>query len=448
MKKLYIILMLIMTGLMTEAQTSVWNGSRKHWTRGEGTADSPYLIESAENMAFLSYMVNTGFETQDLHFELTTDIDLNGSEDMPWTPIGLGNNYFYEDGCERTPESYYLPNNSFKGYFDGGGHKIYNIYIKDITIGGLFGSVEQPCEIKNVSVENGYIQNVVYGGGIVGKCNNTIVILNCSNNVDISGTYVGGILGYGPGKVCQCFNSGYIKGNTSAGGISGILTKEITECFNMGKVITINGGDGCGGILGTTQRDVTIVNCYNTGRISGSARFSGGIGGFVVKGIVKNCYNVGDLSNNEGIVGGIIGFNNFSGTADNLYYLNNCISESIGVAMSDVDMRDETFVTVLNKDTNVWGYDKDNVNDGYPVLESFHLSTTETMAATMSVYPNPAKGNFTLEGTGLLTIINILGQKVMERTIEDHTIITLPEGMYLLRLTSGNASATRKVVVY
>ena len=116
--------------------------------------------------------------------------------------------------------------------------------------------------------------------------------------------------------------------------------------------------------------------------------------------------------------------------------------------MSDTDMREETFVAVLNKDTNVWGYDKDNVNDGYPVLESFHLSTTETMATTMSVYPNPAKGSFTVEGTGLLTITNILGQKVREKTIENNNIITLPEGMYLLRLTSGNASATKKVVVY
>ena len=437
-----------MTSLMAEAQTSVWNGSRKLWTRGEGIESNPYQIESAENLAFLAYMVNKGFDTRGMFFELTTDIDLNGSEDMPWIPIGLGDIYFYEDGCERKPEITFIPNNNFKGHFDGGGHKIYNMYINGTSIGGLFGTVEQPCEITNVNMESGYIQNVEYGGGIVGKCSNTIVILNCSNKVDISGNYVGGILGHGTGKVVHCFNSGYIKGNNSAGGISGMMAREITECFNMGRVITINNGDGCGGIIGTSQRDMTIVNCYNTGRIGGSARFSGGIGGFVVKGTVKNCYNVGDLSNNEGVVGGIIGFNNFNGTADNLYYLNSSVSESIGTAMSDTDMREETFVAVLNKDTNVWGYDKDNVNDGYPVLESFHLSTTETMATTMSVYPNPAKGSFTVEGTGLLTITNILGQKVMEKTIENNNIITLPEGMYLLRLTSGNASATKKVVVY
>ena len=82
-------MMLVMTGIMAEAQTSIWNGSRKLWTRGEGTESSPYLIESAENLAFFSYMVNLGFETQDMYFVLTTDIDLNGSEDQPSYAVGV-----------------------------------------------------------------------------------------------------------------------------------------------------------------------------------------------------------------------------------------------------------------------------------------------------------------------------------------------------------------------
>ena len=437
-----------MTGITVEAQTSVWSGGRELWCRGEGTADHPFLIESAEHLAFLSYMVNVGFETQDLHFELTTDIDLNGSRDQPWMPIGLGNNYLYEDGCNRTFEYYDLdeiPKNSFRGHFDGGNHKIYNIYIDSVSLGGLFGSAEEPCEIKNVSIESGYIQNVVHGGGIVGKCNDNILISNCSNKVNISGDYVGGIVGHGPGIVRQCFNSGHIKSDVAGGGISGTLAKEIIECFNIGKITAHSGG--CGGIIGATRKEVTIVNCYNMGRVYGAAQYYGGIGGFVIKGTVKNCYNVGDIANNEGVAGGILG-SDFNGTADNLYYLNTCGGEGIGTALSDVDMREEAFVEVLNKDTDVWGYDKDNVNDGYPLLESFHLSTPETMCASMSAYPNPSKGSFTVEGTGLLTVMNVLGQKVMERTFENRFIVTLPEGLYLLKLTSGNASTTRKVVVY
>ena len=443
MKKLYIILMLAITGIMAEAQTSVWDGSRKLWTRGEGTESNPYQIESAENLAFLAYMVNEGYETRDLYFELTTDIDLNGSEDQPWMPIGLDNNYFYEDGCQRVP--YTTPNTNFRGHFDGDGHKIYNIYIQDVSVAGLFGLADAQSIIENVSVESGFIQNATYGGGIVGKGGAGVIISNCSNGADISGNYVGGIVGNGCGLVSQCFNSGNIKSNNAGGGISGILTNEIIECFNIGNVTTHSGS--CGGIIGSNQRQVTIMNCYNMGRIYGTASNIGGIGGFLIKGLVKNCYNAGEISNSQGTVGGIIG-SDFNGTIDNVYYLNTCGGEGIGTAMSDIEMREEAFVAVLNNDTNVWSFDKDNVNDGYPVLECFHLSTSETPGTTMSVYPNPAKDSFTVEGTGLLTVTNTLGQKVMEKAIENRIIVTLPEGLYLLKLTDGNTSATQKVVVY
>ena len=445
MKKLYILMILILASLITEAQTSVWNGSRKLWTRGEGTENSPYLIETADNLAFLSYMVNLGFETQDLHFALTNDIDLNGSEDQTWVPIGLGGNYFYEDGCDRVPDSYSAPNNSFKGHFDGGGHKIYNIYTMDIPLAGLFGSVDGACEIKNVNVESGYIQNAQYGGGIIGKGTTSVVVTNCTNGADISGDYVGGIVGYGCGSVKRCCNSGYIKGSVSGGGIAGTVTSEISECYNTGKVVAFSNGSG--GIIGSTQREMTIVNCYNMGRIYGTAQYAGGIAGFLVKGSVKNCYNAGDLSGSQGSVGGIIG-SSFNGTVNNIYYLNTCGGEGLGEALTDIEMHDETFVVILNHDTDVWGYDENYLNEGYPILENSILSTIETEKITMSVYPNPAKGSFTMEGSGLLTITNILGQKVMEKTIENRLIVTLPEGLYLLMLTSGNTSLTRKVVVY
>lgn len=445
MKKLYIIITLFMTGLTVEAQTSVWDGNRKLWTRGEGTESNPYLIESAENMAFLSYMVNIGFDTRDMHFVLTTDIDMNGSEDQPWIPIGLGNNYYYEDGCERVPYSTEAPSNSFKGHFDGGGHKIYNIYTMDVSLAGLFGLVDGSCEIKNVNVESGYIQNAQYGGGIVGKGNTGVVITNCSNGADISGDYVGGIVGNSCGSVSQCYNSGYIKGNVVGGGISGTMTLRISECYNTGRVVAYNTGGG--GIIGSSQREVTITNCYNMGRVYGTAQYAGGIGGSIIKGLVKNCYNAGDLTGSQGTTGGIIG-SSFNGTVNNSYYLNTCGGEDLGEALTDIEMRDEAFVGILNNGTDVWGFDENYLNDGYPILESSVLSFSETPEMSMNVYPNPAKGSFIVEGTGLLTITNILGQIVMENAIENLSIITLPEGLYLLKLTNGSTSVTRKVVVY
>ena len=157
---------------------------------------------------------------------------------------------------------------------------------------------------------------------------------------------------------------------------------------------------------------------------------------------------MGILSNEGGTTGGIFGNSNTNCTSENIYYLNTCGGWGTGTNKTAEEMRDPAFVSLLNNNTDVWGFDVDNINDGYPILEGNIMSTIETTAAAMDVYPNPARDNFTVEGTGLLTITNVLGQKVMEKTIEERCVITLPEGMYLLKLTDGNTTATRKVVVY
>ena len=449
MKKIYLIIMLLMTGMMAEAQTSVWNGSRRLWTSGEGTESNPYLIESAEQLAFLSYMVNKGLVTTDLNFKLTTDIDLNGSEDLPWVPIGLGDRWFSEDGCERLIDPSYAPV-YFCGHFDGDGHSIYNLYVDGGTYVGLFGLVSgQGSLIENLNIENGYV-NGIYSGGIIGQCTGAVDILNCLNSAEIVGTEAaGGIVGQGGNVIRNCSNSGHIVSSSYAGGIAGSLAKELYECFNTGGIIV--NGSAAGGILGRRGGGkLIIVNCYNRGDLSGNA--TPGIGG--IAGIangnatdIRNCYNVGSITNNSGNAGGLFGYDNVN-NINNVYYLNTCGGWGPGEDKTAEEMRDPAFVDLLNLNTNVWGYDEDNINDGYPILTSTLMSTEETVVNTMSVYPNPAKSSFTVEGTGLLSITNVLGQTVMEKPIKEMSIITLSEGIYLLRLTDGSASTTRKVIVY
>ena len=63
--------------------------------------------------------------------------------------------------------------------------------------------------------------------------------------------------------------------------------------------------------------------------------------------------------------------------------------------------------------------------------------------STFSVYPNPTNGTFTVEGTGQMTITNVLGQTVLAREIDGKENVELPRGLYFVKL---NAS-TRKVIV-
>lgn len=454
MKKIYIIVMLLMGSMIVEAQTSVWNGSRRLWTNGEGTESSPYLIESAEHLAFLSYMVNKGLETNDLYFKLTTDIDLNGSEDQPWFPIGMGNRWFSDDGCDRIMDPTYNDNNAFAGHFDGGGHSIYNLYVDGLDYAGLFGRVSNwysaGTVIENITIESGYVSGT-YSGGIVGDCQGIVFITNCKNNAHINGTSAaGGIVGSGSRAIRNCNNTGHITSTGRAGGIVGMQAKIITESFNAGD-ITIE-GELAGGIIGLIATGAfSLKNCYNTGNLSGSAQSGmGGIAGYINghSSEVLNCYNAGSLSNEGGETGGLFGDSNTGYSVENAYYLNTCGGWGPGTNKTAEEMRDPAFVDLLNYNTEVWGFDVDNINDGYPILEGNTMSTDETTANLMSVYPNPTQGSFIVEGTGLLSIINVLGQKVMEQAIEAETPITLPEGIYLLKLTEGNVSSTKKMVVY
>ena len=76
-------------------------------------------------------------------------------------------------------------------------------------------------------------------------------------------------------------------------------------------------------------------------------------------------------------------------------------------------------------------------------IENYYWSTNEAEMELFSLYPNPAQGRFTVEGTGTVTISNVMGQTVLTRKIDGKETIALPRDMYFVKL--GNV--TRKIVV-
>ena len=75
------------------------------------------------------------------------------------------------------------------------------------------------------------------------------------------------------------------------------------------------------------------------------------------------------------------------------------------------------------------------------------LNGDGTNATGLKVWPNPNNGTFTVEGEGRLKVFNLLGQVVIDRDLDGKETLTLPSGMYLVRLVNGTTSETRKVVV-
>ena len=71
-------------------------------------------------------------------------------------------------------------------------------------------------------------------------------------------------------------------------------------------------------------------------------------------------------------------------------------------------------------------------------------SVDEFGITTMNIYPNPSSGNITIEGSGMVTITNTLGQEVFRKEIVDKETVTLEKGVYFVRKEQGQAT---KIIV-
>lgn len=258
------------------------------------SAENHVTISSVDDLIALRDAVNSGNTYEDYIVILAKDLNLNGSADNQWVPIGkpLGNG-----------EQHY----SFDGTFDGQNHKISGLYINTSDdYAGLFGNVGIG-EIKNLEV-SGTVSGGQFSAGIAGSAHS--LITNCQNNCTVSGsTNVGGVAGYNPGTTIKnCRNTGNITGTTNVGGVVGGSVWKIENCYNTGNV---TGGTNAGGIVGGTHVqsyvDVWVKNCYNTGAVKGTSQ-TGGIVGENGRGLVENCYNTGIVTGKTN-VGGVIGKN-------------------------------------------------------------------------------------------------------------------------------------------
>jgi hypothetical protein len=75
--------------------------------------------------------------------------------------------------------------------------------------------------------------------------------------------------------------------------------------------------------------------------------------------------------------------------------------------------------------------------------------TTEVPEYTTDVqlYPNPAQGSITIEGTGQVTVSNAIGQTVLTQWMDGKETFSLPKGFYLIRLENGDKVSVEKLIV-
>ena len=276
-------------------------------TLGDAEA-SPILIESAEQLAWLSQKVNEGTNYAGKYFKLADDIDIINLANKPWTPIGNSSK-------------------SFSGHFDGNGKRIYGLNVSSAGYAGLFGRGEgingrNLGSISNVRIESasiactrnyaavlcGYAEGMtikdcfVRGtvkstwanvGGLVGNIK-SVTMTDCTAEVGVNGTfYVGGL--------CGCMDSGSISGcsvvNSSVEGIE-------------------NSSGGAGGLVGKIDisDNVAITKCSVTGCVIKGVKFVGGLVGDTkditssrVSISISGCTATADLTVTGSYCGGIVG---------------------------------------------------------------------------------------------------------------------------------------------
>lgn len=72
------------------------------------------------------------------------------------------------------------------------------------------------------------------------------------------------------------------------------------------------------------------------------------------------------------------------------------------------------------------------------------MESIDENSIKISVYPNPSSGNVTIEGNGIITITDILGQIVLQKEIVEKEIVTLEKGVYFVKM---NDRLSEKLIV-
>ncbi len=281
-----------------------------------GTADELYAFATAVNGGRTSI---NGELTADITINenvLTADGELNGdgSNFRVWTPIG-----YYNSSDDES---------RYSGTFHGNDKTISGLYFNNsnVTLVGLFGTVDYGGKIENVSVIDSYTSGKLNVGGVVGYSYGTVT--NCYNKGTVSGSSfnVGGVVGSSNGgTVTNCYNEGTVSGtDIYVGGVVGYSNGgTVTNCYNKG---TVSGRSKVGGVVGYSKGG-TVTNCYNEGVVSGTGSYVGGVVGYSNGGTVTNCYNEGNVSGTGSYVGGVVG----SGNGKNCYYLSGCATDGNNV---------------------------------------------------------------------------------------------------------------------
>ncbi len=332
---------LIPFGLINVSAADTWDGTYTNsFASGNGSQSNPYIINTAEQLAFFARAVLGGEDFKDSYIKLNADIilnDISGDEWFSasnaniWQPIGYIDWNTYEgkyfsgtfDGGNHTVTGITMgtENEYSLGFFGAtSGATIKNLKLNGVAVtcpkdaGGVVGYASYGDTIVNCHVTKAYIAAVTqrHAGGIVGRASGLALIDGCSAEGEVFAPDIaGGIAGDASGseaKIKNCENKATVTGNGYVGGIAGDATGEkliISDCVNNGIITAAegdgvgSGGDFAGGIAGNLMG--SVINCENNKNISANDSVGGIVGssyGYSAEkdSLIKFCVNNGEVA--------------------------------------------------------------------------------------------------------------------------------------------------------
>lgn len=310
---------------------------------GSGTAESPYILETAEDLIKLSHARCDW----DKHFKLLNDVNLSDIDLTSWMPIG--NNMW-----------------PFTGVFDGNNKTISSLTYQDVQNQdvGLFGLIDDPCaHIFDLTLLDFDIEFRGFGvvgalvgflkGGQISGCHAIDTQIHRS---DVAGT-LGGLVGRSEGgRISRCSTSVIATGGSETGGLVGVNDQGIVEyCTVRSTVMCYTGPSSAGGLVGLNDGG-TIANCYSEGLV-GASWNSGGLVGVNIEGWIQNCYSASKVGGDPDI-GGLIA-RNVRGQVENSFWdivISGQLTSEGGTGLPTEDMQLEQTFTSAGWDFNtpIW----------------------------------------------------------------------------------------------
>ncbi len=289
--------------------------------KGEGTKESPYMIETAAQLQVVSQASEEGESFEGVYFALSGDLDFSGVSPTEWLPIG----------------SVAVP---FCGKLDGKGYEITNFYVdgKGFSDTGLFGVLGEGSSVENIIFEKPRVTSTgsnigVLAGTSYGNISNVKVNLGI---VDCNGSMGGGVIGAAwGGSIVGCSYSGNVTSLTTAGGIAGYTRNTTVSACDVKANITVDGAKSSlgtqsgGGLVGISYLS-EISGCLVSGTISDAVGWSalGGLVGRLNGSKVSESFNTAAISakrvsfgtpsggDDDTFTGGIIGHTSDSEVSD------------------------------------------------------------------------------------------------------------------------------------